>query len=42
MGKLVHACKPSRKEAEAEGSRISLGYIVKPYLKKKVRNLALI
>ena len=32
---LVHACKPSRKEAEAEGSWTSLGYIVKPHLKKK-------
>lgn len=31
---LVLACKPSRKEAEAEGSWTSLGYIVKPYLKK--------
>lgn len=34
MGMLVLACKPSRKEAEAEGSWTSLGYIVKPYLKK--------
>jgi hypothetical protein len=34
---VAHACNPSNQEAEAEGYKFqaSLGYIVKPCLKKK-------